>query len=72
MQRGGGGVYETYQEGGVDRAMANVGGDKVEIVDIIHGDWETEKSMNVNSRLYSIRKEFDVIFDNNEQQAKRM
>lgn len=58
----GGGVYEKYQEG-VDRAMAALG-DKVTIVGTEHGDWDTEKSMNVTSDFIQSGKEFDYIFAN--------
>lgn len=64
----GSGVYETYQEG-VDRALQEAG-DKVTLVDVVHGDWETEKSMNVTQNFIQTGKEFDVVFANNEMQAK--
>lgn len=64
----GGGVYESYQVG-IDRAMEKVK-DKVTIVDIVHGDWETEKSMNVTQSFIQSGKEFDVIFANSELMAK--
>ncbi|MEG0252357.1 MAG: sugar ABC transporter substrate-binding protein, partial [Christensenellaceae bacterium] len=58
----GGGVYEKYQEG-VDRAMAALG-DKVTIVGTEHGDWDTEKSMNVTADFIQKGTEFDYIFAN--------
>lgn len=64
----GGGVYEKYQEG-IDRAMAGIG-DKITLVDIIHGDWETEKAMNVTQSFIQSGKEFDVVFANNELMGK--
>ena len=64
----GGGVYETYQEG-IDRAMEEIG-DEIEIVDIVHGDWETEKTMNEVQSFINSGQEFDVIFANNEQMGK--
>lgn len=64
----GGGVYEKYQEG-IDRAMKKVG-DKISIVGIIHGDWETEKSMNVTQSFIQSGKAFDVVFANNEMMGK--
>ncbi|MGM8364886.1 sugar ABC transporter substrate-binding protein [Virgibacillus sp. W0181] len=64
----GGGVYETYQEG-IDRAMEEIG-DKVTIVDTVHGDWATEKTMNEVQSFINSGKEFDVIFANNEQMGK--
>ena len=64
----GGGVYEQYQEG-VDRALAELG-DKVEIVGTEHGDWETEKAMNVTQNFIQTGTEFDYIFANNGMMAK--
>lgn len=64
----GGGVYETYQEG-IDRAMEALG-DQIEIVDTVHGDWETELSMNVTADVINAGTEFDVVFANNEQMGK--
>lgn len=64
----GGGVYEKYQEG-IDRAMKKLG-DKITIVDTIHGDWETEKAMNVTQNFIQSGKEFDVVFANNELMGK--
>jgi ribose transport system substrate-binding protein len=64
----GGGVYEKYQEG-IDRAMKTIG-DKVTIVDTVHGDWETEKAMNVTQSFIQSGKEFDVVFANNELMGK--
>ncbi|WP_066683444.1 sugar ABC transporter substrate-binding protein [Christensenella intestinihominis] len=64
----GAGVYEKYQEG-VDKAMAELG-DKVEIVGTEHGDWETEKAMNVTQNFIQSGAEFDYIFANNGLMAK--
>jgi ribose transport system substrate-binding protein len=64
----GGGVYEKYQEG-IDRAMEKVG-DKLEIVDIVHGDWETAKAMDVTQSFIQSGQEFDVVFANNELMGK--
>lgn len=64
----GGGVYETYQVG-IDRAMEKVK-DKVTIVGTVHGDWETEKAMNVTQSFIQSGKEFDVVFANNELMGK--
>lgn len=59
----GAGVYEKYQEG-VDRALKEFG-DKVSVVSILHGDWQTEKAYNITTDLISSGKEFDYIFANN-------
>jgi len=64
----GGGVYEKYQEG-IDRAMKTVG-DKITIVGTVHGDWETEKAMNVTQSFIQSGKQFDVVFANNELMGK--
>lgn len=64
----GGGVYETYQEG-IDRSLAELG-DAIEIVDIVHGDWETELAMNVTADAIQSGTKFDVVFANNELMAK--
>jgi ribose transport system substrate-binding protein len=64
----GGGVYEKYQEG-IDRAMKKLG-DKITIVSTIHGDWETEKAMNVTQNFIQSGKQFDVVFANNELMGK--
>jgi|SRR5690625_1437429 len=64
----GGGVYETYLEG-IERAMDDIG-DTITIVDTVHGDWETEKTMNEVQSYINSGKEFDVIFANNEQMGK--
>lgn len=64
----GAGVYEKYQEG-IDRALAELG-DKIEIVGTEHGDWETEKAMNVTQNFIQSGKEFDYIFANNGMMAK--
>jgi ribose transport system substrate-binding protein len=64
----GGGVYEKYQEG-IDRALKTVG-DKVTIVSTVHGDWETEKAMNLTQSFIQSGKKFDVVFANNELMAK--
>lgn len=61
----GGGVYETYQEG-IDRALESLG-DQITIVDTVHGDWETELSMNVTADAINAGTTFDVVFANNEQ-----
>jgi ribose transport system substrate-binding protein len=63
------GVYEEYQKG-VDRAMEEFG-DKVTMVGRVHGDWETEKSMQVVQDFISSGKsDFDVVFANNDLQAR--
>lgn len=64
----GGGVYETYQEG-IDRSLAKLG-DAITIADTVHGDWETELSMNVTADAIQSGTEFDVVFANNELMAK--
>lgn len=64
----GGGVYETYKVG-VDKALNEFKG-KVELIDTIHGDWETEKAMNVTQNYIQSGKKFDVIFANNDLMAK--
>ncbi|MGM0432904.1 MAG: sugar ABC transporter substrate-binding protein [Spirochaetota bacterium] len=63
----GGGVYEQYQEG-VDRALEDF--PNVEIVGLEHGDWQTEKSMNITENFIQTGTEFDVIFANNDLMAK--
>lgn len=62
------GVYASYQEG-VDRALA-AEGNTVTLVQVVHGDWNTEISMNVTNDAINAGVEFDVIFANNEAQAK--
>ncbi len=62
----GGGVYEQYQEG-VDRALIDF--PNVKIVGLEHGDWETEKSMDVTQNFIQTGIEFNVIFANNDLQA---
>lgn len=64
----GGGVYETYQKG-IDKQLGTLG-DKISIVDTVHGDWETEKAMNVTADAINAGTEFDVVFANNEQMGK--
>lgn len=64
----GGGVYETYQEG-IDRALESLDG-AIEIVDTVHGDWETELAMNVTADAIQAGTEFDVVFANNELMGK--
>lgn len=64
----GAGVYEKYQEG-VDRALEEFG-DKVSVVETIHGDWLTDKAYNVTTDLISSGKEFDYIFANNDMMAQ--
>lgn len=63
----GGGVYETYQEG-VDRALEALDG-AIEVVGTEHGDWETEKAMNVTQNFIQSGVEFDYIFANNDLMA---
>lgn len=63
----GGGVYETYQEG-IDRALIDF--PNVKIVGLEHGDWQTEKSMDVTQNFIQTGTEFNVIFANNDLQAK--
>lgn len=62
------GVYASYQDG-VDRALATEG-NTAELVSVVHGDWNTELSMNVTNDAINAGLEFDVIFANNEAQAK--
>ena len=62
------GVYASYQEG-VDRALAQEGF-TVTLAQVVHGDWNTELSMNVTNDAINAGVEFDVIFANNEAQAK--
>ena len=62
------GVYASYQDG-VDRALA-AEGNTAELVSVVHGDWNTELSMNVTNDAINAGLEFDVIFANNEAQAK--
>ena len=64
----GGGVYELYQEG-IDKALKDYAG-KVEIVGTEHGDWQTEKAMNITQNFIQTGTEFDVIFANNDLMAK--
>lgn len=64
----GGGVYESYQEG-IDRALKELDGE-IEVVSIVHGDWETELSMNVTADAIQSGLEFDVVFANAELMAK--
>lgn len=64
----GGGVYETYQEG-IDEKLEELDG-AIEIVSTVHGDWETEPSMNVTADAIQAGTEFDVVFANNEQMGK--
>lgn len=64
----GGGVYESYQEG-VDRALEELDG-AIEVVSVVHGDWETELSMNVTADAINSGLEFDVVFANAELMAK--
>ncbi len=63
----GGGVYETYQEG-IDKALAEF--TNVSIVGLEHGDWQTEKAMDVTQNFIQTGTEFDVIFANNDLMAK--
>ena len=62
------GVYESYKIG-VDEALEDFA-DKVTLVETLHGDWETEKSMQVTQDFIATGKEFDVIFANNDLQAR--
>lgn len=62
------GVYASYQDG-VDRALAQ-DGVKTTLVSVVHGDWNTEISMNVTNDAINAGLDFDVIFANNEAQAK--
>ncbi len=62
------GVYESYKIG-VDQALKDFA-DKVTLVETLHGDWETEKSMQVTQDFIATGKEFDVIFANNDLQAR--
>lgn len=63
----GGGVYEQYQEG-IDRALKDF--PNVKIVGLEHGDWQTEKAMNVTQNFIQTGTKFDVIFANNDLMAK--
>jgi len=63
----GGGVWETYMIG-VNKALAEFKA-KVTMVDIIHGDWQTQKAMDVTQSFLSTGKAFDVVFANNDLMA---
>jgi ribose transport system substrate-binding protein len=63
----GGGVWETYRIG-VNKALDEFKG-KVSMVDIIHGDWQTQKAMDVTQSFLSTGKAFDVVFANNDLMA---
>jgi ABC-type sugar transport system substrate-binding protein len=63
----GGGVWETYMIG-VNKALNEFKG-KVSMVDIIHGDWQTQKAMDVTQDFLSTGKDFDVVFANNDLMA---
>ena len=63
----GGGVYEQYQEG-IDRALKDF--PNVKIVGTEHGDWQTEKSMNITQNFIQTGTPFNVIFANNDLMAK--
>jgi ABC-type sugar transport system substrate-binding protein len=63
----GGGVWETYMIG-VNKALQEFKG-KVTMVDIIHGDWQTQKAMDVTQSFLSTGKAFDVVFANNDLMA---
>lgn len=63
----GGGVWETYMIG-VNKALAEYKG-KVTMVEIIHGDWQTQKAMDVTQSFLSTGKAFDVVFANNDLMA---
>lgn len=62
------GVYASYQDG-VDRALAQ-DGMTTTLAGVVHGDWNTEISMNVTNDAINSGMDFDVIFANNEAQAK--
>jgi ABC-type sugar transport system substrate-binding protein len=63
------GVYESYQVG-VDKALADFA-DKIEMVGKVNGVWRTEESYNVTiDWITSGGAEFNVIFANNDAQAK--
>lgn len=64
----GAGVYEEYQAG-IDKALEDTG-NKISIVGIVHGDWQTEKTLNVVQNFIQTGKEFDVVFANNELMAQ--
>jgi ABC-type sugar transport system substrate-binding protein len=63
----GGGVWETYMIG-ANKALAEFKS-KVTMVDIIHGDWQTQKAMDVTQSFLSTGKAFDVVFANNDLMA---
>lgn len=63
----GGGVYEQYQEG-IDKALKDF--PNVKIVGREHGDWQTEKSMNITQNFIQTGTKFNVIFANNDLMAK--
>lgn len=63
----GGGVYEQYQEG-IDKALIDF--PKVKIVGREHGDWQTEKSMDITQNFIQTGTEFNVVFANNDLMAK--
>ena len=63
------GVYEDYKIG-VDAALEEFK-DKVTMVGLINGEWATEPSQNVTQDfITSGQSEFDVVFANNDLQAK--
>jgi ABC-type sugar transport system substrate-binding protein len=64
----GGGVYESYQKG-IDAELTKLKG-KISIVSTVHGDWETEKALNVTSDAIQAGTKFDVVFANNELMAQ--
>jgi ABC-type sugar transport system substrate-binding protein len=63
------GVYEAYQVG-VDQALADFS-DKIEMVGLVNGNWVTEASYTVTQDFITAgTAEFNVVFANNDQQAK--
>lgn len=63
----GGGVYEIYQDG-IDQALIDY--PNVKIVGLEHGDWQTEKAMDITQNFIQSGTNFDVIFANNDLMAK--
>lgn len=63
------GVYEDYKIG-VDAALEEYA-DSVEMVGLINGEWATEPAQNVTQDfITSGQAEFDVVFANNDLEAK--
>ena len=61
------GVFESYIIG-VEQALEDYAGE-VELVGTLHGNWETERAMEVTEDFISTGVEFDVVFANNDLMA---